>query len=78
MASPPRDAVDAKPLRYRVRPEGGFLLYSVGENGVDDSGDASPVANSSKSFNMVRGKDWVWPQPATPEELRAWEEKRPG
>lgn len=77
LAASPRDPVDAKPLRYRLQPEDGFLLYSVGENGVDDGGDASPAANSSTGrFNMMKGRDWVWPQPATPEDLRAWEEKK--
>jgi hypothetical protein len=41
---------------------------------VDDDGDASPTNNVS-TFGMMKGRDWVWPQPATAEDLRAWEEK---
>lgn len=76
LPAPPRDPVDAKPLRYRLQPEGRFLLYSVGENGVDDGGDASPPTNSAaKRFPMMKGRDWVWPQPATSEEINAWDVK---
>jgi hypothetical protein len=79
LGAPPRDPVDAKPLRYRLRTEGGFLLYSIGENGVDDGGDASAVTNGVPGrFPMIKGRDWVWPQPATPEDIRAWEEKPAG
>ena len=74
LASPPPDPIDAQPLRYRLRPEGGFLLYSIGDNGVDDGGDASPT-NKVSTFSIIKGRDWVWPQPATSEDLRAWEEK---
>ncbi len=62
----PRDPVDGKPLRYRLNSDGTFLLYSIGEDGNDDGGDASP-ADHSTSFQWQRGRDWVWPQPATPE-----------
>lgn len=73
----PRDPVDGKPLRYQPMPDGRFLLYSVGENGIDDGGDASPAnTNSNARPNMLRGRDMVWPQPATPDEIRASQEKK--
>ena len=37
----PTDPVDGKPLNYRLKADGTFLLYSVGENGKDDGGDPS-------------------------------------
>lgn len=77
LAAPPRDPVDGKPLRYRLQPAGGFLLYSIGVNGVDDGGDASPAENiSGARFSLMKGRDWVWPQPATAEDFRVWEEKQ--
>src|SRR5258708_23853024 len=32
----PMDFMDGKPLRYRLKPDGDFLVYSVGEDGVDN------------------------------------------
>jgi len=70
----PTDPVDGQPLRYQRKPDGSFLLYSIGEDGVDDGGDGSrPSGSSSNRPNMVYSRDWVWPQPATPEEIKAWE-----
>lgn len=50
----PLDLLDGKPLRYR-RQNGGFIIYSVGVNGVDDGGqpvlirpDGSFVADPTK------------------------------
>lgn len=65
----PRDPVDGKPLRYKTNADGTFLLYSVGEDGDDNGGDASPVQAGSKSLYWQRCRDWVWPQPATPQEV---------
>src|SRR5262249_51625643 len=41
-----RDPIDGKPLRYQPSPDGTFLLYSVGKDGKDDGGDASPATGS--------------------------------
>jgi len=63
----PRDPVDGQPLRYRINSDGTFLLYSIGEDGVDDGGDPSPASDTkSKSFSWRKGRDLVWPRPATP------------
>ena len=65
----PRDPMDGKPLRYRLNPDGSFLLYSVGEDGVDGGGDTTPSPDASKQW--ARARDAVWPQPASAEEVKA-------
>ena len=64
----PVDWIDGQPLRYRLKQAGEFLLYSIGENQKDDGGD--PTA-PGPSLYFWRGKDAVWPMPATPEEIAA-------
>lgn len=71
----PLDPVDGRPLRYRQKADGTFLLYSVGENGRDDGGDPSPekgVTSSSFNWQNPHALDWVWPQPASPEEVQKY------
>jgi hypothetical protein len=58
----PYDCMSGKPLCYRLKPEGGFLLYSVGQDGRDDGGDPNPA--SGKGFELWDGRDAVWPSPA--------------
>jgi hypothetical protein len=48
----PHDLVNAKPLRYRTTPEGGYLLYSVGWNQTDEGGLRAKALDQG---------DWVWP-----------------
>jgi hypothetical protein len=67
----PRDPVDGQPLRYRPNPDGTFLLYSIGSDYKDDGGDPTP-AKPFRVFQWQRGHDWVWPQPATPEEIQQY------
>jgi hypothetical protein len=69
----PRDPVDGQPLRYRRNDDGTFLLYSIGDNGKDDGGDPSlekGVQSSSLYWQSPHVLDWVWPQPATAEEVQ--------
>jgi hypothetical protein len=76
----PIDPYDGKPLKYHSNPDGTFLLYSVGEDGVDDGGDPSPVTSSSSSspnLNWTQARDWVWPQPASPAEVQYFYEHPP-
>jgi hypothetical protein len=68
----PLDPGNGKPLRYRLNPDGTFLLYAIGVNGVDDGGDGTNP-KSMKSHDIISGLDWVWPQPASLEEIKAWE-----
>jgi hypothetical protein len=63
----PRDPVDGQPLRYRRNTDGTFLLYSIGSDYKDDGGDAT---FTGRSFYWLRARDWVWPQPATAEEIQ--------
>jgi hypothetical protein len=76
----PIDPYDGKPLRYHPNADGTYLLYSIGEDGKDDGGDPTNTASGSSSLywqgNRVR--DWVWPQPATEEEIQAYYKKLSG
>ena len=67
----PIDCMDGKELRYHAKSDGTFLLYSVGQNGTDEGGDATPVPN--RTAHYLSGLDWVWPQPATDGEVAAFE-----
>lgn len=85
----PIDVMDGKPVRYRLNSDGTFLLYSVGEDGVDNGGDVTPRESILRSRihpwlptdAHSRGKAWwlardaVWPVPATPEEIKAYQDK---
>jgi hypothetical protein len=76
----PLDPVDGNPLRYRLKADGAFTLYSVGENGKDDGGDPSlekGVQSSSFYWQNPHALDWVWPRPATPEEVENFYEHPP-
>jgi hypothetical protein len=75
----PLDPVDGKPLRYKLNSDGTFLLYSVGENGVDDGGNPSlekGVESSSYYWQNPHALDWVWPQPATAAEIQKYYDER--
>ena len=75
LESVPTDYMDGQPLRYRRNADGSFLLYSVGENGKDDGGDPTLEKGAeSSSFNWQNphALDWVWPQPATAEEIQKY------
>ena len=71
----PVDIVDGAPLRYRLNEDGSFLLYSVGENGVDDGGAPAFPSQIGLGINPThwwRGRDAVWPRPATQNEAAAY------
>ena len=48
----PHDLIGGQPLKYRLNPDGGYLLYSIGWDEKDSSG----VAGNSRDEG-----DWVWP-----------------
>ena len=80
LKSVPIDPNDGKALRYHPGADGTYLLYSVGEDGVDDGGDASiPAASASSSlyWQNNHSRDWVWPQPATEAEIKFFHEHPP-
>jgi hypothetical protein len=67
--------MNGEPLHYRPNADGTFLLYSVGENGVDDGGNPSlekDVTSSNYYWQNPHALDWVWPQPATGDEIQAY------
>lgn len=68
LASVPADPMDGKPMRYRRRPDGSPLLYSVGFDGQDNGGDASLPEGDQQSPGIWRGRDAVWPAMASPAE----------
>ena len=70
----PIDGMDGKPLRYRLNPDGTFLLYSVGEDGEDNGGDSRLVKGKTTFTKIWDGQDAIWPTVALPEEAAkaAW------
>jgi hypothetical protein len=66
----PLDPMDGAPLRYRLSTTNTFVLYSIGLDGVDGGGDVNPKEPASRNFFWTQCKDFVWPQPATVEQLR--------
>ena len=75
----PRDYMTDQPLRYRLKDDGMFVLYSVGVDGHDDGGIPTP-GQSSGPLNLYvlklwEGVDAVWPVAATPEEIEEQELK---
>jgi hypothetical protein len=71
------DPYDGKPLKYHSSDDGTYLLYSVGEDGIDDGGDAGTPSGKAASWAWMRSRDWVWPQPATPAEVQFYLEHPP-
>jgi hypothetical protein len=61
----PHDIMNGKPYHYKLRPDGTFLLYSVGWNLTDDGGVAifTDPDHSGHSAQDYEQGDWVWPTP---------------
>src|SRR5439155_23077698 len=72
LSSIPTDYMDGQPIKYRLAPDGTFVLYSVGENYKDDSGDSNLQPGKTGTFNIWNRKDLVWPQPASPDEIETF------
>ena len=70
----PIDPFDGKPLKYHLNADGKYLLYSVGKDGVDNGGNPTNSSPNDTSFVWQVGRDWVWPQPATPDEVKGYYE----
>ncbi len=60
MEKVPYDVIGGQPLHYIRKPDGSFLLYSVGWNEIDDGGVPSPHSEFGTITNYMTG-DWVWP-----------------
>ena len=56
----PTEVCSGQPLRYRLRDDGRFLLYSAGWNEKDDGGVVARQSNGTLQ-DQSRG-DWVWPE----------------
>jgi aryl carrier-like protein len=61
-ASIPLDPMSGRPLGFRATAGGPFVLYSTGEDGKDDGGDATCAA--SRNVGLWEGRDAVWPAAA--------------
>ena len=57
----PHDIINGQPLHYRLRPDGQFILYSVGWNETDDGGQI--ILTKKGMVDREKG-DWVWQYPA--------------
>jgi hypothetical protein len=57
----PHDIINGQPLHYRRTDDGQFVLYSVGWNETDDSGEVGP--NKYGTADISEG-DWVWRYPS--------------
>jgi hypothetical protein len=58
----PQDIINGEPYHYRLRPDGTFLLYSVGWNRTDDGGKVIFKSEAPMQIDYKQG-DWVWPTP---------------
>lgn len=56
----PLDPMSGQAMRYRLNADGTYTLYSVGEDGRDDSGDAQPLSGTNR-FELWETRDVVWP-----------------
>jgi hypothetical protein len=60
----PNDVMDGKPLRYRLNPDGSYILYSVGWNQTDEGGAMAWSGRKEPAVEITKG-DWVWQMPST-------------
>jgi hypothetical protein len=68
----PADFSDARGLRYRKEAAGGFALYSIGLDCIDQGGRMAPLdqgAAVTGPFARPLAPDLVWPRVATQEEI---------
>lgn len=81
MKTMPVDFMDGQPLRYRLKEDGHFLLYSVGLDCVDDGGIVMTreqrfrAAQDSYFANTTPKADIVWPRPASVAEINAVQQR---
>jgi hypothetical protein len=53
----PRDIINGEPLKYRLKHDGQFVLYSIGWNETDDGGVPGP---KTENVPDLKQGDWVW------------------
>ena len=61
IAQIPHDVIGGQPLKYRLEPDGLFVLYSAGWNEKDDGGQAAFKPDGT--VDLENG-DWVWRYPS--------------
>ena len=62
----PADPFGENSLTYRPGDDGGFVLYSVGIDRIDQGGDATPLPAGKRTGRPPDRRDIVWPQIVTP------------
>ncbi len=67
----PTDWMDGKHIKYRRNEDGSYTLYSVGQDGKDEGGDLR-LSEQTRSKDWWFRRDYVWPAPATPEEVEEY------
>ncbi len=72
LPSVPVDFMDGKSVKYRLNPDGRFTLYSIGEDGKDEGGDATLLDDKNGTRSLWARKDYVWPLPASSEEVEGY------
>jgi hypothetical protein len=58
----PHDLINDESYHYRLRPDGTYLLYSVGWDQTDDGGRIAHPPGHPTALDQNTG-DWVWPSP---------------
>jgi hypothetical protein len=58
-SSVPLDPMSGRGFGYQLKTDGSFILYSVGEDGVDNGGDPNPASTNRTS--IWDGRDVLWP-----------------
>jgi hypothetical protein len=58
----PHDIMNGQPYHYQLRPDGTYLLYSVGWNQTDDGGKIAFQTDNPRIVDYTQG-DWAWPTP---------------
>lgn len=63
----PHDVITGEPYPYHLKPDGLFLLYSIGWNQTDEHGQIAYIKDSTHEDNRLG--DWAWPTPPAPTPL---------
>lgn len=76
----PLDPMDGQPLRYLKAKGGRLVPYSIGDDGVDGGGNSGPGDAPAEgagppNYYWMRCPDWVWPSPASDEQVIEYHSK---
>jgi len=59
----PNDPIDGQHIRYKLSGDDGYVLYSIGWNGVDDGGKLASKKEYKGARHMIidiNNGDWIW------------------